>query len=75
MDIIQGSFKDRTQGTRDYRRVSALYLLLRMGLGFFLRCGVFDRLYMQVCIQPIEMAILQYVPSLSRDVFPLHETL
>ena len=34
-DIIQGSFKDRTQGTRDYRRASALYLLLRVGLGFF----------------------------------------
>ena len=44
-------------------------------LDFFLRCGVFDRLYVQVCIQPIEMAILQYVPSLSRDVLPLHKTL
>ena len=34
MDIFQGSFKDGTQGTRDYRCVSALYLLLRVGLGF-----------------------------------------
>ena len=34
MDIFQGSFKDGTQGTRDYRCVSALYLLLRMGIGF-----------------------------------------
>ena len=73
MDIIQGSFKDRTQGTRDYRCVSALCLLLRVGLGFFLRCSFFDRV--QVRIQPMEMAILRYISCLSKDVFPLHKTL
>ena len=30
MDIFQGWYKDGTQGTQDYRSVSALYLLLRI---------------------------------------------
>jgi hypothetical protein len=30
MDIFQGWYKDGTEGTRDYRSVSALYLLLRI---------------------------------------------
>ena len=30
MDIFQGWYKDGTEGTRDYRSVSALYLLMRM---------------------------------------------
>ena len=29
MDIFQGWYKDGTEGTRDYRSVSALYLLMR----------------------------------------------
>ena len=33
MDIFQGWYKDGTDGTRDYRYFSALYLLLRIGLG------------------------------------------
>ena len=32
MDIFQGWYKDGTEGTRDYRSFSALYLLLRIGL-------------------------------------------
>ena len=64
---------DRIQGTRDYRCVSVLYLLLRVGLGLFLRCGIFDRV--QVWIQPMEMAILRYISYLPRDVLPLHKTL
>ena len=32
MDIFQGWYKDRTEGTSDYRSFSALYLLLRIGL-------------------------------------------
>ena len=32
MDIFQGWYKDGTEGTRDYRHFSALYLLLRIGL-------------------------------------------
>ena len=31
MDIFQGWYKDGTQGTRDYRPLSALHLLLRIG--------------------------------------------
>ena len=34
MDIFQESFKDGTQGSGDFRCVSALYLLLRMAIGF-----------------------------------------
>ena len=30
MDIFQGWYKDGTEGTRDYRSVSALYLLIRI---------------------------------------------
>ena len=30
MDIFQGWYKDGTEGTRDYRSVSALYLLMRI---------------------------------------------
>ena len=30
MDIFQGWYKDGTEGTRDYRSVSALHLLLRI---------------------------------------------
>ena len=33
MDMFQGPFKDGTEGTRDYRYFSALYFLLRIGLG------------------------------------------
>ena len=33
MDIFQGWFKDRTEGTRDYRFISAFYFLLRISLG------------------------------------------
>lgn len=33
MDIFQGWYKDGTEGTRDYRSVSALYLLLRVLIG------------------------------------------
>lgn len=33
MDIFQGWYKDGTGGTRDYRSLSALYLLLRIGYG------------------------------------------
>ena len=32
-DIFQGWYKDGTEGTRDYRGLSALYLLLRVALG------------------------------------------
>ena len=32
MDIFQGWFKDGTDGTRDYRPLSALYLLYRIAL-------------------------------------------
>ena len=32
MDIFQGWYKDGTNGTRDYRYCSALYLLLRLGV-------------------------------------------
>ena len=32
-DIFQGWFNDGTEGTRDYRAVSALYLCLRVGFG------------------------------------------
>ena len=31
-DIFQGWFKDGTEGTRDYRSLSALYLLFRVAL-------------------------------------------
>ena len=34
MDIFQGWYKDGTGGTRDFRSFSALYLMLRIGLGF-----------------------------------------
>ena len=44
-----------------------------MGLGFFLRCGIFDRV--QIWIQPMEMVILRYISYLLRDVLPLHKTL
>ena len=33
MDIFQGQYKNGTEGTRDCRYFSALYLLLRIGLG------------------------------------------
>ena len=33
MDIFQGWYKDGTRNTRDYRPLSALYLLLRIGFG------------------------------------------
>ena len=33
MNIFQGWYKDGTEGTRDYRSFSALYLLLRAGFG------------------------------------------
>ena len=33
MDIFQGWYKDGTEGTRDYRSVSALYLLMRILCG------------------------------------------
>ena len=33
MDIFQGWYKDGTEGTRDYRSLSALYILIRIGLG------------------------------------------
>ena len=33
MDIFQGWYKDGTEGTRDYRSVSALYLLMRIFSG------------------------------------------
>jgi hypothetical protein len=33
MDIFQGWFKDGTEGTRDYRFISAVYFLLRISLG------------------------------------------
>ena len=32
MDTFQGWYKDGTEGTRDYRSLSALYMLLRVGL-------------------------------------------
>ena len=32
MDTFQGWYKDGTEGTSDYRQLSALYLLLRIGL-------------------------------------------
>ena len=32
MDIFQGWYKDGTEGTRDYRYLSALYMLYRIGL-------------------------------------------
>ena len=31
MDVFQGWYKDGTQGTRDYRSLSALYMLIRIG--------------------------------------------
>ena len=34
IDIFQGWFKDGTEGTRDFRSISALYLLLRVVIGF-----------------------------------------
>ena len=34
MDVFQGWFKDGTQGTRDYRSLSALYMLIRVGFVF-----------------------------------------
>ena len=33
MNIFQGWYKDGTEGTRDYRSFSSLYLLLRIGFG------------------------------------------
>ena len=33
MDIFQGWYKDGTDGTHDYRSVSALYLWLRLLIG------------------------------------------
>ena len=33
MDIFQGWYKDGTEGTRDYRSFSAIYLIVRIGLG------------------------------------------
>ena len=33
MDIFQGWYKDGTEGTRDYRSLSSLYMLLRIGSG------------------------------------------
>ena len=36
MNIFQGWYKDGTEGTRDYRSFSALYLLLRVGFGCLL---------------------------------------
>ena len=32
MDTFQGWYKDGTEGTRDYRFISGLYFLLRIGL-------------------------------------------
>ena len=32
MDAFQGWYKDGTEGTRDYRQLSALYMLLRIGI-------------------------------------------
>ena len=34
MDVFQGWYKDGTQGTRDYRSLSALYMLIRVGFVF-----------------------------------------
>ena len=36
MDVFQGPFKDGTEGTRDYRYFSAVYLLLRIGNGIYI---------------------------------------
>ena len=36
MNIFQGWYKDGTEGTRDYRSFSALYLLFRVGFGCLL---------------------------------------
>ena len=32
MDVFQGWYKDGTNGTRDYRALSALYMVLRLGI-------------------------------------------
>ena len=34
MDIFQGCFKDETEGTRDYKSFTALFLLLGVGFGW-----------------------------------------
>ena len=36
MDVFQGPFKDGTEGTPDYRYFSALYLLIRAGIGLYI---------------------------------------
>ena len=44
LDAFQGSYKDGTNGTRDYRAMSALYLVLRFVMGFTYSC---DALFMK----------------------------
>ena len=34
MDVFQGWYKDGTEGTYDYRSLSALYMILRIVLSF-----------------------------------------
>ena len=36
MDVFQGWFKDGTEGTHDYRPLSALYMLIRVGFVFMI---------------------------------------
>lgn len=36
MDVFQGWYKDGTQGTRDFRSLSALYMLIRVGFVFMI---------------------------------------
>jgi hypothetical protein len=42
MDMFQGWYKDGTEGTRDYRSVSALCLLLRILIGGYFFCCYHD---------------------------------
>jgi len=43
MEAFQGQYKDGTNGTRDFRIVSALYLIFRIAVLLDYLCGNHDR--------------------------------
>ena len=54
MDIFQGSFKDGTKGTKDYRYFASLYLIVRVAV--YLAFSVFG--YSKLSIIPLVVLLL-----------------